>query len=64
MAVLWSIDGHLRSRLRRLLLKRHRRNPKRLSRNQRSPNSFFTKHGLYNLGAAHLGLVQSVMGTN
>jgi RNA-directed DNA polymerase len=63
-SVFWSIDEHLRARLRRLLLKRHRRNPKRLSRNQRWPNSFFTEHGLYNLGAAHLGLVQSVMGTN
>jgi hypothetical protein len=39
----WNIfqdyDGLIRSRLRRLLLKRHRRNSKRLSRKQRWPNA-------------------------
>ena len=35
-------DGMIRRRLRRQLLKRHRRNPKRQSRTRRWPNSFFT----------------------
>lgn len=55
-------DGFIRRRLRRLLLKRHRLNPRRLPRNQRWPNAYFTKHGLYSLREAHLGLVQSLGG--
>ena len=60
----WSIfrkyDEMIRRRLRRLLLKRHRRNPKRLSRNQRWPNEFFTKCGLLSLNAAHMRFAQSI----
>ena len=60
----WSIfrdyDGLIRRRLRRLLLKRHRRNPKRLTRNQRWPNAYFTEHGFISLNAAHVRFVQSI----
>ena len=59
----WNIfgdyDSMVRRRLRRLLLKRNRTNPKRLSRTQRWPNSFFTAHGLYSLSEAHVRFVQS-----
>jgi len=62
----WSIfqtyDGMVRRRLRRLLLKRHRRNPKRLSRTHRWPNAFFAERGLYSLGYAHIAFVQSQEG--
>jgi len=60
----WSIfrdyDGMIRRRLRRLLLKRHRRNPRRLSRNQRWPNAYFTQHGFISLNAFHVRFVQSL----
>jgi RNA-directed DNA polymerase len=53
----WSVfreyDGLIRRRLRRILLKRHRRNQQRLPRSQRWPNSFFAALGLFNLTAAH-----------
>ncbi len=59
----WNIfrtyDEHIRARLRRLLLKRERRNPKRLPSNHRWPNAFFTKQGLLSLNAAHICFVQS-----
>jgi RNA-directed DNA polymerase len=62
----WSIfehyDGHIRARLRRMLLKRHRRNPKRLPRNQRWPNAFFAEKGLVSLNELQLRLVQSCKG--
>ncbi len=54
------LDGNIRARLRRLQLKRHRTNPKRLPRNQRRPNAFFTKAGLYSLREAHFRFAQSV----
>jgi RNA-directed DNA polymerase len=60
----WSIfkkyDEMVRRRLRRLLLKRHRRNPKRLSRTQRWPNAFFTKHGYKDLTGTHVRFAQSI----
>ena len=60
----WSIfrdyDGLIRRRLRRLLLKRHRRNPQRLTRNQRWPNAFFAAHGFISLNDAHSRFVQSI----
>jgi RNA-directed DNA polymerase len=60
----WSIfkkyDEMVRRRLRRLLLKRHRRNPKRLARTQRWPNDFFTKHGYKDLTGTHVRFVQSI----
>ncbi|MEJ7595707.1 MAG: group II intron reverse transcriptase/maturase [Planctomycetaceae bacterium] len=44
-SVFSAIDSHLRARLRRLLLKRHSRNPKRLCRTWRWPNAFFAEQG-------------------
>ena len=59
----WNIfenyDGMIRRRLRRMLLKRNRRNRKRLSRNQRWPNAFFTDHGFTSLNDAPIRFVQS-----
>jgi len=56
------LDGKLRSRLRRLLLQRHKNNPKRLPHTHRWPNDFFTKAGLYSLREAHFRFDQSVAG--
>ena len=56
------LDAKIRSRLRRLLLKRHRTNPQRLPRQQRWPNDYFAKAGLYSLRAAHFRFDQSVAG--
>ena len=53
-------DGTIRRRLRRLLLKRHRRNPRRLSRTQRWPNAYFAEHGFMSLNDAHVRFVQSI----
>ncbi len=55
-------DRLIRRRLRRQLLKRHRRNPQRLSRTRRWPNAFFAQHGLASLNEHHRRFVQS-MGT-
>jgi RNA-directed DNA polymerase len=59
----WSIfrdyDGMIRRRLRRMLLKRHRRNRKRLTRTQRWPNAYFAERGYINLNASHVRFVQS-----
>jgi RNA-directed DNA polymerase len=57
-----SYDARIRKRLRRMLMKRHRRNPRRLSRTRRWPNAFFAEHGLYSLRNAHTRFVQSQMG--
>ena len=54
------LDAKIRSRLRRLLLKRHRKNPKHLPRQQRWPNAYFAKAGLYSLREAHFRFAQSV----
>jgi RNA-directed DNA polymerase len=54
------LDAKTRSRLRRLLLKRHRLNPKRLPRNHRWPNAYFAAAGLYSLHEAHSRFAQSV----
>ena len=56
------LDAKIRSRLRRLLLKRHRTNPARLPRHQRWPNDYFAKLGLYSLREAHFRFAQSVQG--
>lgn len=56
------LDTKIRDRLRRLLLKRHRKNPKRLTRQQRWPNDYFAKAGLYSLREAHFRFDQSVSG--
>jgi RNA-directed DNA polymerase len=54
------LDARIRARLRRLLLKRHRNNPRRLHRHQRWPNAYFAKAGLYSLREAHFRFDQSV----
>ena len=54
------LDAKIRSRLRRLLVKRHRKNPKRLPRHRRWPNAYFEKAGLYSLREAHFSFAQSV----
>lgn len=56
------LDAKIRSRLRRLLLKRHRKNPKRLPRQQRWPNAYFAEAGLWSLREAHLRYAQSLEG--
>ena len=62
----WNIfddyDSYLRKRLRAIQVKRHRRNPKRLSRTQRWPNAFFFELGLFSLREAHTRFVQSTQG--
>jgi RNA-directed DNA polymerase len=55
-----SYDSMIRRRLRRLLVKRHRTNPKRLSRTTRWPNSYFTELGLYSLSEAQQRFAQSI----
>jgi RNA-directed DNA polymerase len=54
------LDAKIRSRLRRLLLQRHRKNPERLPRQHRWPNDYFAKRGLYSLREAHFRFAQSV----
>ena len=60
----WSVfrdyDGMIRRRLRRMLLKRHRRNRKRLPRNRRWPNTYFTERGYISLNASHVRFVESI----
>lgn len=56
-----SLDGWLRRRLRRILLKRHRK-PRRNglgTAHQRWPNAFFAEHGLFSMEAAHVRIRQS-----
>lgn len=64
----WNIfdkyDGMIRKRLRRQLLKRYRRNPKRLSRTRRWPNAYFLERGYRSLRLAHSSYVQSLEGTH
>ena len=60
----WNIfkdyDAMIRRRLRRILLKRHRRNPQHLPRHRRWPNRYFTDRGLLSLNTAHMRFVQSI----
>jgi RNA-directed DNA polymerase len=64
----WNIfdeyDGMIRRRLRRQLLKRHRRNPKRLPRTLRWPNAYFTDLGFRSLRDSHTRYVQSLEGNH
>jgi RNA-directed DNA polymerase len=53
-------DGMVRKRLRRILLKRHRRNPERLPRTKRWPNNYFSELGLFSLREGHTRFVQSL----
>lgn len=57
-----ALDAKIRSRLRRLLLQRHRNNPERLARQHRWPNAYFAEAGLYSLREAHFRFDQSVCG--
>jgi RNA-directed DNA polymerase len=54
-----NIDGMVRRRLRRILKKRHRRNPNRLPATKRWPNAYFANQGLYSLREAHFRFAQS-----
>jgi RNA-directed DNA polymerase len=60
----WSIyrdyDSLIRRRLRRILLKRHRRNPQRQTRHKRWPNAYFEHVGLVNLNERHQRFVQTI----
>jgi len=62
----WNIfdkyDGMIRKRLRRQLMKRHRKNPRRLCRQHRWPNAYFSERGFKSLRAAHTRYVQSLTG--
>jgi len=62
----WNIfdayDTRVRKRLRRMLLKRHRRNRQRQSRTVRWPNTYFADHGFRSLREAHSRFVQSLEG--
>ena len=64
----WNIfdqyDGMIRKRLRRQLLKRHRRNPQHLCRTHRWPNAYFSERGYQSLRAAHTAYVQSLVGNH
>jgi len=64
----WNIfdtyDGMVRKRLRRQLLKRHRRNPERLCRKRRWPNVYFSERGYKSLRMAHSAYVRSLQGAH
>lgn len=53
-------DEMIRKRLRNMLVKRNRLNPKRLPRTQRWPNAYFSELGLYSLREAHTRFVRSI----
>ena len=53
------LDGMIRRRLRRQLIKRHRVNRKRQCRNHRWPNVYFTERGFWSLREAHFRFAQS-----
>jgi len=57
-----SLDGLLRRRLRRILLKRHRKHDHngRGTAHYRWPNAYFAELGLFSMEAAHVRLRQSV----
>ena len=60
----WSVfdayDGMIRRRLRRQLLKRHRRNPTRQPRTLPWPNAYFTALGYRSLRDSHSHYVESL----
>jgi RNA-directed DNA polymerase len=59
-----SYDARIRTRLRRMLVRRNRRNPRRLTSQQRWPNAYFAEQGLFSLRAAQLRFVQSCTGND
>ncbi len=62
VAVFRNLDGWLRRRLRRLLLKRHkiRRHSGLGTAHHRWPNAFFAEYGLFSMEAAYVRIRQSV----
>lgn len=58
-----SLDGMIRRRLRRVLLKRHRKHDHqgRGWAHYRWPNAYFAAHGLFSMEAAHVRLRQSAL---
>ncbi|MFQ5705764.1 MAG: group II intron reverse transcriptase/maturase [Gemmatimonadales bacterium] len=62
-SVFRGLDGWLRRRLRRILLKRHkvRRHSGLGNAHQRWPNAFFAEQGLFSMEAAHVRLRQSAL---
>ncbi|MFZ4469821.1 MAG: group II intron maturase-specific domain-containing protein [Pirellula sp.] len=56
------LDARIRRRLRRMLLKSHRLNPERISRQWRWPNASFADLGVWSLREAHFRFAQSVRG--
>jgi RNA-directed DNA polymerase len=58
-----ALDGWIRRRLRRMLLKRHKKHRHNGlgTAHQRWPNAFFAAHGLFSMEAAHVRLRQSVL---
>jgi len=58
-SVFYRYDGMIRRRLRRMLLKRNRRNRQRLCRNHRWPNAYFVERGFTSLSEHHARFVQS-----
>ena len=52
-------DGMMRRRLRRILLKRNRRNRTRQSRTRRWPNVYFQERGFWSLREAHFDFARS-----
>jgi RNA-directed DNA polymerase len=58
-----TLDGMIRRRLRRLLLKRHGKHhyQGRGFAHYRWPNAYFTEHGLFSMEAAHVRFRQSVV---
>ena len=62
-SVFRGLDGWLRRRLRRILLKRHkvRRHSGLGTAHQRWPNAFFAEQGLFSMEAAHVRLRQSAL---
>ena len=60
-SVFRSLDGLIRRRCRRVLLKRHRKHDHngRGSAHYRWPNTYFAEHGLFSMEAAHVRIRQS-----
>jgi RNA-directed DNA polymerase len=56
--------ARIRTRLRRMLVRRHRRNPRRLTSQQRWPIAYFAEQGLFSLRATQLRFVQSCTGND
>ncbi len=62
-SVFRGLDGWVRRRLRRILLKRHKisRHSGLGTAHQRWPNAFFAEQGLFSMEAAHVRIRQSAL---